>query len=61
MCMSSRRKDQRDFRQDHSQQTVVEQHRNGLTSTEYVCTYIVEQTQGSTWQLKSFSTHRGII
>jgi hypothetical protein len=35
--------------------TVVEQHhRTGPTSTEDVCTHtsIVEQTQGSTWQLK---------
>jgi hypothetical protein len=26
-----------------------------------VCTYSVEQTQGSTWPLKTFLTHRGII
>jgi hypothetical protein len=46
----------------HLQQTVAEQHhRTGPTSTENVCTYIVEQTQGSTWQLKTFLTHRGII
>jgi hypothetical protein len=61
-CRSSHRKDQRDLRQDLSQQTVVEQHhRTGPISTEYVCTYIVEQTQASTWQLKTFLTQRGII
>jgi hypothetical protein len=61
-CRSSHRKDQRDLQQDHSQQTVVEQHhRTDPTSTEDICTYIVEQTQGSTWQLKTFLTQRGII
>jgi hypothetical protein len=51
------------FDKTTSQQTVVEQHhpRTGPTSTEDVCTHIVEQTQGSTWQLKTFWTHRGII
>jgi hypothetical protein len=40
-CRSSHRKDQRDLRQDFSQQTVVEQHhRTGPTSTEDVCTHI---------------------
>jgi hypothetical protein len=61
-CRSSHRKDQRDLRQEHSQQTVVEQHHcTGPTSTKDVCTYIVEQTQGSMCQLKTFLTHRGII
>jgi hypothetical protein len=60
-CRSSRRKDQRDLRQDLSQHTVVEQHhRTGPTAMEDIRTYIVEQTQGSTWQLKTFWTHRGI-
>jgi hypothetical protein len=57
-CRSSHRKDQRDLRQDLSQQTAVEQHhRTDPTSTKDVCTYIMEQTQGSTWQLKTFLTH----
>jgi hypothetical protein len=60
--MSSHQKDQQDLRQDYSQQSVVEQHhRTGPTSTEDVCTHIMEQTQGSTWQLKTFLTHSGII
>jgi hypothetical protein len=61
---SSHRKDQQDLQQDHSQQTVVEQHHcTGPISTKDVCTstYIVEQTQGSTWQLKTLLTHRDII
>jgi hypothetical protein len=62
-CRFSHQKDQRDLRQDHSQQTVVEQHHHctGPTSMKDVCTYIVEQTKGSMWQLKTFLTHRGII
>jgi hypothetical protein len=61
-CRSSHRKGQRDLRQDHSQQTGVEQHhRTGPTSTEEVGTYIVEQTQGSTWQLNTVLTRRSII
>jgi hypothetical protein len=61
-CRSSHRKYQRDLRQDLSQQTAVEHHhRTGPTSTEDVCTHVVEQTQGSTWQLNTFLTHRGII
>jgi hypothetical protein len=49
-CRSSQRKDHRDLRQDHSQQTGIEHHRNGPTSTQDVCTYIVEHTQGCLWQ-----------